>query len=228
MNIFDYINFAIKNTEASFVNLLSSVAPWAAPLAPAYMSFSHMKDSLDFPVWIAWAIAIMVEILGLSTVSTGMTFWNHNKRYTAKYKQAPVGLVIAIFIFYLSTIFLINIVLDLADPTNKLVYSLAKGSLILLNIPAALLIAMRTQHTAILNEIHEENNEKKKEKLSHNFRENYTNYPHDLPINVTDWRKLSKLLTEEHTEWILNTDANIVASVFGITKKTVYNWRRNL
>lgn len=228
MNVFDHINFFIKNTESSFVNLLSSVAPWAAPLAPAYMSFDHMTKNLHFPEWIAWSIAIVVEIVGLSTISTGMMFWHHNRRERAKKNQVPLGLVIGTFVFYLFVIFTINVVLDLAPKDDVVIYSLARSSLILLTIPAALLIAMRTQHTEIINELQEEKRQKTKEKLTQNFHEIYTNYPSDLPFSVTDWRKLSQIITPEHERWIMETDINVIANLFGVTRKTVYNWRDHL
>lgn len=228
MNIFDRINFFISNTEASFVNLLSSIAPWLAPLAPAYMSFDHMDKTLGFPFPIALAIGITIEVIGLSTVSTAMAFHAHNKRHTAKYKRAPVGMVVFLFVFYLITVFMINIVLDLAPEGNKYVEAGASGSLILLEVPAALLIAIRTQHTELLNNLREEKEKKERLKVTQKFQRSYIDYPQDLPINVKDFRKLSKILTPEHREWILRTDANIVAELFGVSRKTAYNWKNQL
>ena len=42
MNVFDAINRWINSVEGSVVNLISAIAPWFAPLAPAYMAYQGM------------------------------------------------------------------------------------------------------------------------------------------------------------------------------------------
>ena len=150
-NIFDRLNDGIRNGEASLVNLLSAIAPWLAPLAPAYLSYTHMSSKLAFPKPIAWAVAIVVEVMGLSAVSTALLFWAHNKRYSKEYKKAPIKIVIGAFVFYLAVILAINVLLEISVANWALVT--AKSLLTLLSIPAALILAVRTQHQELLNEI---------------------------------------------------------------------------
>ena len=151
VNIFDRLNDGIRNSEASLVNLLSAIAPWLAPLAPAYLSYTHMSAKLAFPKPIAWAVAIVVEVMGLSAVSTALLFWAHNKRYSKEYKKAPIKIVIGAFVFYLAVILAINVLLEISVASWALVT--AKSLLTLLSIPAALILAVRTQHQELLNEI---------------------------------------------------------------------------
>ena len=71
-NSFDKLNEWVNNTEGSLVNFLTAFSPWLAPIAPAFMTYHHMVEFLEFPIWIAVILALLVEILGFSTVSTGL------------------------------------------------------------------------------------------------------------------------------------------------------------
>lgn len=157
---FDNLNAAIRNSEASLVNLLSAIAPWAAPLAPAYMTFMHMESELNYPVIVAFAVAGVVEILGLSAVSTILAFWAHNRRYKTEYRKAPVLVAVLSFVSYLLVILTVNVVLEAAKIPGSFIDPawikvIAQALLTLLNVPAAVLLAIRTQHKEALDEIEE-------------------------------------------------------------------------
>jgi hypothetical protein len=152
MNTFDRINDSIRNTEASLVNLLSAIAPWGAPLAPAYMAYGGMTARLDYAPWVALVIAGVIEILGLATIYTALSFWRHNRRYTAEYKRMPVEIAGACFAFYLLVVLTVNVLLELPElfPYTPVV---ARALLSLLSVPAAITLAIRVQHTELLREI---------------------------------------------------------------------------
>ena len=154
MNVFDRANDFVRNSESSLVNLLSAIAPWGAPLAPAYMSFSGMQAHLSYPWGVALVIAGVIEILGLATVHTTVLFWRHNRRYTKEYRQMPTLLAGGMFLLYLVIVLTVNVVLEW--PTQW-IYTpiLARGLLSLLAVPAAVTMAVRTQHTELLNEMRE-------------------------------------------------------------------------
>jgi hypothetical protein len=156
--IFDEVNDWIRNSEGSVVNLLSAIAPWAAPVAPAYLSLMHMTHRLSFPQPVAISVAVVVEILGLTTISTAISFWSHNRRYqkAKDYKKAPVGLVIGAFVFYLVVIISVNVILDVF-PESRVAVIVSNGLLTTLSIPAATVLAVRTQHTELVKAIKEEN-----------------------------------------------------------------------
>jgi hypothetical protein len=152
VTLFDRWNNGIRQGEASLVNLLSAVAPWGAPLAPAYMSYGGMVNHLDYQPWVALILAGVIEILGLATVHTTLIFWQHNRRYRAEYKRQPVELAGGMFAFYLLIVLVVNVLLEW--PTQSEYTPLvARGLLTTLSIPAAVTMALRTLHTEMLAEI---------------------------------------------------------------------------
>lgn len=158
-NIFDKFNGWIDNTEGSIINFLTAIAPWGAPTPPAYMTYVHSMGVLNFPPAIAFIVAMVVEILGLATVSTGIKFWKYNQKNkrSSDYRKAPVEVVIGAFFFYLAVIILSNVVLDATgyfwpQYTNWAIVGV-KALFTLLTVPAALIISVRQQHREILEEI---------------------------------------------------------------------------
>jgi hypothetical protein len=155
-NVFDTANDYIRSTESSLVNLLSAVAPWGAPLAPAFMSFIGMTKHLDFTPFVAGVIAGVIEILGLATVHTTLLFWRHNRRYSKEYKKMPTALAGGMFGLYLIVVLSVNVILE-AYSAKLITWDwtpiVARGLLSLLAVPAAVTMAIRAQHTELLNEI---------------------------------------------------------------------------
>lgn len=165
MNLFDRLDDWINNTEGSLVNALTALAPWIAPAAPAYMTYQHMINFLDFPQWLAVGLAFLVEILGFGTVSTGLDFWFYNRRERSGAKKAPLGIIIGVFVFYLGLILVSNVVIDIANAYLTVGYQ--KGAIILVRalltlqtIPGALIVASRTGHRDLLKEIKKEKESK--------------------------------------------------------------------
>jgi hypothetical protein len=152
MNKFDQLNDTIRDTESSVVNLLSAIAPWFAPLAPAYMTFQHAVGVLSFPLWIAWPIAIVVEIMGFSALSTFMEFWFFNRRNPAGYKKAPIETVVIAFAVYLITIISSNVLLDAFDNSKPIVITV-RAMLAIQTVPAAIIVIVRAGHRELLKEI---------------------------------------------------------------------------
>ena len=236
-NWFENFDEWINDTEGSLVNALTAFAPWLAPLAPAYMTYKHMVDFLDFPNLLAIALALLVEILGFGTVSTFLDFWFHNKKETAKVKKAPLGVVVFSFGFYLCLIVGSNVIIDIAkafgsETQGQWAIIIVRLLLTLQTIPGALIVAVRTGHRDLLKEIKREKAEKETsksqpkvsettsnrgQKLSESFR----NFPKDL-------RTLEPMLTYEQKVEIANLNAEDVrvwANGIGVTEKTITNWR---
>lgn len=166
-NIFDRWNEWVNSTEGSIVNFLTAFAPWLAPLIPAYMTYDHMIHFLNFDSWLAWVLALVVEILGFGTVSTGLDFWFYNRRDKAKARKAPFTLIIVSFIFYLALILTSNVIIDWAKEFGTPVQQswsiiTVRFLLTLQTIPAALIVATRTGHRDLLKEIRQERLERER------------------------------------------------------------------
>lgn len=233
-NIFDTLDEWINSTEGSIVNFLTAFSPWLAPLAPAYMTYVHMVEFLEFPFPIALALALLVEILGFGTVSTALDFWFHNRKEKAGMKRAPLEVVIGVFIFYLVLILVSNVVIDvsnayLSEDWQVGAVIMVRALLTLQTIPGALIVAVRTGHRELLRQIKKEKEEEKLRKLSESFqnpRGESDNLSENFP---TDWRKLRPLLTPEDVAYFAGLDSldiKRVAEKHKVDPRTVVNWRK--
>ncbi len=152
-NFFDKINGWIRGTEGSIVNLISAIAPWGAPSPVAYMTFDHCLNALHFPDLIAFITALVVEALGISSISTALSFWAHNQKYKGEDQKAPLILAISTFIFYISVVLILNVVIDVEKHIDSNGIIVARALLSLLSIPAGVLLATRAQQTELINSI---------------------------------------------------------------------------
>lgn len=234
-NLFDRLNNWVNNTEGSLVNFLTAFAPWLAPLIPAYMTYNHMIEFLHFDAWLAWVLAGVVEILGFGTVSTGLDFWFYNRRNKAKAKEAPFTLIIVSFVFYLSLIVMSNVIIDWAKEFGSPVQQswsiiIVRFLLTLQTLPAALIVATRTGHRDLLREIRQEKLEREQAKVSESFTKVSESSPSGdgTFTKVSDWRKLRPTLSEEdlyNLAYLSPADVRATADKFGVTERTVENWR---
>lgn len=229
-NFFEKLNDWIRNTESSIVNFLSSFAPWLAPIIPAYMTYSHAAGVLEFPIAVAVPAALVVEILGFSAVSTFLAFWFHNRRTVAGTKRAPIEVVIVAFVFYLTLIVVSNVLLDASKGTDWESWAIVgvRALYTLQTIPAALIVAVRTQHRELLSDIAKE----KAEKLAGKSVESSTKVPSEdgkiveSSKKVPDWRKQE--FTQEQKQLMANwtpDQMRAYALESKLTYKTLTNWR---
>jgi hypothetical protein len=221
MNFFDKLNDGIRNIEASFVNFISAVAPWLAPLVPAYMTYWHAVDTLDFPEWVAFPAALVVEILGFSAVSTFMTFWFYNRRNKANAKKAPLPLVVFAFFFYLTLIVTSNILLDASGGAEWAVIAV-RALFTLQTIPAALIVVARAGHRSLLSDMAKEKAESDR-KLAEELSSPAENIPVTFP---SDWRKTRVMLTVEQVKAISTSNSKDIAFLYKISERTARNWRK--
>lgn len=153
---FIWANQTIRENEALVVNLLSAIAPWGAPLIPANLTFRHMTNTLGFDTLITYIAAFVIEVLGLSAVSTILAFWAYNRKRMAEHKKAPVNVAVGSFIAYLLIILSVNVALDAAkifENPALLSWTIvgANAMLSLLSVPAAVIMAVRVQHKEMLD-----------------------------------------------------------------------------
>jgi polyferredoxin len=221
MNFFEKLNDGIRNIEASFVNFISAVAPWLAPLVPAYMTYWHAVDTLDFPEWVAFPAALVVEILGFSAVSTFMTFWFFNRRNKANAKKAPLPLVVFAFFFYLALIVTSNILLDASGGAEWAVIAV-RALFTLQTIPAALIVVARAGHRSLLSDMAKE----KAEQDANRANEEANRSPEDEP--KTNRSRTFANLSQSEKYYIVNTKSTEAAKEFGVTERAIQKWRKQV
>ena len=144
---------AITNAlETTLADNVAATVPWLAPLIPAAIAYDHMASVLLFDPWLAFVGAAVVELLGLSTVTTAVQFWQYNiAGDSAKPKperRAPFGMAFAAAAFYFLVVITVNVLLDEAGGTARL----AKALLSTLSIVGALTVAIRSQHRRRVDE----------------------------------------------------------------------------
>lgn len=216
-NFFETFNVWLRNTESSIVNTISAISPWLAPLAPAFMTFQHASNTLAFPPAVAYPTAAVVEILGFSTVSTSLAFWFYNRRNTAAGKRAPVEIAIGAFVFYLALIVVSNVLLDTFDNAKWAVITV-RALFTLQSIPAALIVAVRTQHRDLLAQIEREKNAP---------RTGSPNKKGDSERETNGSRTFASL-TNEEKEYLLRVNSKEAALKLGVTPRAVQKWRARL
>lgn len=223
---FDKLNEWIRDTENSIVNFLSAFAPWLAPIIPAYMTYQHASNTLEFPIYIAIPAALVVEILGFSAVSTYLSFWFYNRRNKAESKRAPLSLVIIAFAFYLTLIVFSNVLLD-SFPGERWAEVSVRALFTLQTIPAAMLVSVRTQHRELLSEISREKREvsERRQNVSESYGEPDRKVSESFP---KDWRRLRPTLSEQDVANLANLSSDQIKGIarkYGVEERTVTNWR---
>jgi hypothetical protein len=219
---FDAINDWIRDTETAVVNVISAIAPWLAPIAPAYMTYQHAVGVLNFPVWVALPVAIVVEILGFSAVSTFMSFLFFNRRNKASSKKAPVGFVVFAFFFYLALIVTSNVLLDTFDNAEWAVNTV-RALFTLQTIPAVLIVVSRAGHNSLLAEIESEKKLRTNDRTLSESAD--TKADNDRPMSAQ--KRTKSELTAADWKIIATSSTEKVALTYGCDERTARRWRKD-
>lgn len=154
-NIFDKINNWIEAVESSFITMITTLIPWLSPALPAYLTYYHLSEMVHIPPPVSVMMALSVEFLGLSAVSSAFQAMRHNRQRDnkAKYKKVSVGFPVGAYIFYLIVILVVNVALELPVSQEAHQY-LQIGSIALLTLisaPAFIIVVSRQQRHEIAN-----------------------------------------------------------------------------
>lgn len=160
-NVFETISNIINGAERSFLDLMSAVVPYAVPIIPAYLTYYHTMNEMGFPRWIALTAAFVTEVLGITSVSTAIRFQRHNTIYKDTKNKAPFGLAIITYVFYISVVLSVNVLLEITTGTRSPAVIWAIGLFSLLSLPSAVLISIRAQYAEMLEERQEKQAERK-------------------------------------------------------------------
>lgn len=153
-DLFEAISSVLNGAEKSFLDLLSVLVPYFVPVIPAYLTYFHTKDQMDFPNWVAVTAAFVVEVLGITAVSTAIRFWRNNLKYTSEQNRAPFWLAVVVYIFYLVVVLAVNVLLEVEAAKRTPVIILAIALFSLLSVPSGVLISIRSQYTEMLEDRH--------------------------------------------------------------------------
>jgi hypothetical protein len=163
-----------RAVESLLVDVVAGFSPWLAPIPVAVMSYRHMVGLLDLGPAASLAGAVCIEFLGLSAVSTCVSFWSWNADATKTTRRAPFALAMAAGIFYLAVVITLNAMLD-ETPT---VYRIAKGLIASLSAVAAVILAMRASHARRVDETRQERDRRRIERQANRIAKQ----AHPLPV----------------------------------------------
>jgi hypothetical protein len=220
----------VQELETTLVDTLASVAPWLGPIAPAYLAYQAMVTVLGLPVWVAFIIASVIELLGISTINTAVQFWNYNQTKRQSDPSAPFWMAVIMAVFYLTVVLVVNVLLDEADVIQKT----AKFLLSALSPVAAVTLSLRAQHTRrVLNAADHkaqdkaERAERKLQKVSAKVTEGE---PEPAKVTETlpkfrDWRKVPQV--ERSKIFEMRQDVRLVMAAYNVSERTGYNWIAN-
>ena len=91
----------IQVSEQTLIDNVAATVPWLAPVSPAYMVWHNAVSLLGWPAWVAWVMALAVEGLGLSVVSTAFQLWRE--------RQKTFSIAVLTTVFYLAVVITVNV-----------------------------------------------------------------------------------------------------------------------
>jgi hypothetical protein len=150
--IFTRISGTINGAEKSLLDLLSAIVPYFVPVIPAYLTYYHTKDQMQFPAEVAFTAAFVVEVLGMTSISTAIRFWRNNRRYKQEGQKAPFTLAIVTYVFYLVIVLTVNVLLEFDAAQRQPVIIIAIALFSLLSVPSGVLISIRSEYASMLEE----------------------------------------------------------------------------
>ena len=177
-SIFQAIADILNGAERSFLDLLSVIVPYAVPVIPAYLTYYHTRDEMSFPHWVAITAAFVVEVLGITAVSTAIRFWKNNQLYKSEKERAPFWLAVGVYVFYIVIVLSVNVILEIVSGVRSGWVIFSIGLFSLLSFPSGVLISIRAQYTEML----EDRTERKEEQRTKR-RPRWTPSPSPVPNN---------------------------------------------
>ena len=177
-DIFQAIADILNGAERSFLDLLSVIVPYAVPVIPAYLTYYHTRDEMSFPHWVAITAAFVVEVLGITAVSTAIRFWKNNQLYKSEKERAPFWLAVGVYVFYIVIVLSVNVILEIVSGVRSGWVIFSIGLFSLLSFPSGVLISIRAQYTEMLEDRQERKAERQNER-----RPRWTPTPQPTPLN---------------------------------------------
>lgn len=131
--------------ESVLVSNIAATVPWLAPVIPAWMAYSNLTTDLGMPGAIGFVGAIVIEGLGITTISTALELWRYNDRRAKSEESAPLALALVTSGAYLVVVLATNVVPEWGGG-GAWQTVLVRGLLTLMSVPAAVVLGLRAQH----------------------------------------------------------------------------------
>lgn len=163
---FSWISDTINGGERAILDALSAIVPYTTASIPAFLTYGHTIDLMGFPPYIAGLAAFTVEVLGVTSVSTAIRFFQWNKTHKQETERAPFILAVVTYGFYILVTLSVNVILEIYAGARSPAVIWAIGLFSTLSIPSGVLISIRAQFGEMLEDKREKAAERKAEKLA--------------------------------------------------------------
>jgi len=157
VRFFEWLSASINGGERAIIDLASAVVPYMVPIIPAYLMYDHAMNHMGFEPWIAKTAGVVVELLGLASVSTAVRFFLYNRRFKKDAKnenpnKAPFNQAMWIYASYVVIVLIVNVILEWQNSTRSGWTITAIAAFSLLSFPSGWLVALRTGFAEMLEE----------------------------------------------------------------------------
>lgn len=203
--IFQFIARIFTDGEKSFLDIVSAIIPYGVPVIPAFLMYHNARQQMSFPHEVALVSAIVVEGLGLASVTTAIQFYRNNQRYKDEKNKAPFWVAVGVYGFYILIVMLVNVILEWVSGERSGWVILAIALFMLLGIPAGVLIGIRHQFAKMLEE-----------KDARYSKPNKSEPQHDIPP-ATGQRKRNASDYKEQIITALNKEYQATGKVLELT-----------
>jgi hypothetical protein len=102
---------ANRVTEEAILYRVAQLGPWMSPIPSAWFVGSSSHELLGVPRWMAWIMAAVVELLGLSISHLALTLYTWNQQREEQDWKAPLWIPLVLAGLYLVTTLSLTVVL---------------------------------------------------------------------------------------------------------------------
>jgi len=217
----------IIQIETTLVDVIALVIPYISPLAPAYLSYTHLVEVLHFPALVGLAVALTVELLGLSSISTTITFWRASKAITGGSNKMLL-LALATSLGYLIAVLSLTLGLGDYKPNEHI----AVFMLSVLSVIGALVISLRATYAKKVIDERQSRLERKVNKQitqqASNLQQHVTAATEVAQIPLRPQKRDWRLLTAEERAQIANMSTYDVQQTYGLPARTASAWKQRV
>lgn len=225
--------------ETTVVDLIAASLPWIAPILPAWLVVTGVYQRVEHNIFFSLLAGLVVEILGISTVTTAVRFYGHNQnederdrfRLAAREEKgqsnvirrgwrAPTLWAGLLSAYYLVTVLLIAIILDYnSDPVVLAVKALLSST----SVVGAVVLGMRSQYRTMTSNAKSVQSVQTMQN-AHRAIDAQNALLHNMPTPKPKKPRTPRAV-ETNPILIAGMSISDLISTYGIARRTAYIWR---
>lgn len=228
-----------QELETTVADLMTASVPWLAPILPAWLVTVGVYGMVERNLVFAGLAGLVVEILGISTITTTVRFWSHNQDVTERERyriadraerckstnvrrewRAPTSLAALSALYYLSIVIIASVILD-RDAEQPFVLVI-KALLSSTSVVGAVVLGLRSQYAARTGlhrmQLHNVNSVQ-----LHNVHAAQSSQT--LKTMLQSPRRQRTSFPQGDISSIAGSNIGDLINRYGISRRTTYNWR---